>query len=85
MSTTILYLSHSADKKDNPDWWIVEPRHEVGMLRRQVEALLRHDRRVLQLAIWPLGGQTLELTDLPEDMQRQRLDEMHYRDYKGAI
>ncbi len=80
--TTILYLSHSAGRHDNPDWWIVEPRDDARRLRPQVESLLdagRGRRRVLQLAIWDEGGQLTELTALPDEMQSRRLDEMRYR------
>jgi len=77
--TTILYLSHSAAKNHDPDWWIVEPRSDVEHLRPQVERLLAVGRRVLQVAVWDESGQVSELTNLPADWQASRLDEMRYR------
>ena len=43
---TVLYLSHSANRRETPDWWLVEPRDNPDA---QVESLLQAGRRVLQL------------------------------------
>lgn len=80
--TTTLYLSHSANKRDDPDWWIVEPRDDVERLRPQVEGLLKIGRRVLQMNVWPFSAQVRELTGLPDDWIAQALDEMLYRNFE---
>jgi hypothetical protein len=53
---TAIYLSHSADKHDDPDWWIVEPRDDPHALARQIHSLLSagRGRTVLRIDVGPL-------------------------------
>ena len=69
----ILFLSHSGGHRDNPDWWIVEPRNDPERLGQQVRSLLNIGRRVQKVVLHPVGGEILELTDLPEAMQENAL------------
>jgi hypothetical protein len=55
----LLFLSHSAGRRDDPDWWIVEPRDDP---EQQVISLLRADRRVLAINTTLGSGGILELT-----------------------
>jgi hypothetical protein len=81
--TRCLYLSHTAGKRSDPDWWIVEPRDDVERLAAQVWSLLDCGRRVLQVSLWDLGGQVHELTDLPREIQEGAVREMEYRAENG--
>ena len=50
-SHAVIYLSHSANRRSNPDWWIVEPRDDTTALLAQVASLLAANRRVLRVNV----------------------------------
>lgn len=71
-----LYLSHSGNRREDPDWWIVEPRDGGAHLRRAINRLLRVDRRVIQLVIHPCGAEVHEVFPDTADVMLRHLE--HY-------
>lgn len=73
-----LYLSHSAGRRANPDWWIVEPRKgDSQRLAQQIGSLLNlggRGRRVIEIDLEPGKVTARELyspTDLPRGLARE--------------
>lgn len=58
---TIIYLSHSANRREDPDWWIVEPREGAPERLLYIVRNLVKRRRVLQVVIHADGVEAREL------------------------
>jgi hypothetical protein len=73
----MIYLSHSSGRRDDPDWFIVEPRDDPHRLAAQIHSLLWANRRVLEIEMHPQDdeGRVVEigLVDVPwPELPRER-------------